>query len=43
MNDKEIPLNRIMGKVLINLISGTIEVLKVIQEDKMYVKVEISF
>ena len=43
VNDKEILLNQIMGKVLINVISGIIDVLKGIPEDKMKVKVEISF
>jgi len=42
VNDKQIPLNPIMSKVLNNIILGFIDVLKGIPEEKQLIKVEIS-
>jgi len=43
VNDKQIPLNQIMGSVLTNIITGFIDVLKGIPEDKRKIIIEISF
>lgn len=42
VNNKEIPLNPIMSKVLNNIVVGFINVLKGIPEKKNDIKIEIS-
>ena len=43
INDEEIPLNPIMSKVLSNMITGFIEALKGVPDEKKKINVEISF
>jgi hypothetical protein len=42
VNEKEIPLNPIMSNVLTNIITGFIDALKKIPEDRRKIQVEIS-